>query len=309
MTLEALGIDARRKAAQWWAACPNPDHKDRNPSWRIRDEPGKKRDGYHACPPCGFEGGLISLIVHMRKCATHEAGALLTDIENGLGIARKDPPESVSIISRPTGFQLRAGIVVAPLDKWSPMAREYALSRGITAEQVDRWGIGYADEGHLSHRLVLITRNSKGVAWNYTARTYTRHVKRYFEPEHWERADRNVMFGEQHWHKDRSECVVVTEGGFKALAVERAMPELALGATAGSAIMPGYPIKLVQFSRILVATDADDTGDRIADELLFMLRRQRARAERWRLPDGVQHDDVPVNELREQLQWALAGIA
>lgn len=309
MTLEALGIEARRKGVQWWAKCPNPNHVDRDPSWRIRDEPGTKRDGFHACPPCGFTGGLISLITHMRGCTPHEAGKLLTDIENGLGIARKDPPASVEIVTKRSKFELPAEVRVAPIGMWPRMAAEYALGRGITPEQVHKWGIGYADEGRLRHRVVLVTRDEHGVPWNYTARTYVDHVKRYFEPEHWEKADRNVMFGEQDWHSKRFDCpaAVVVEGGFKALAIERAMPELALAATAGSAIMPRYPLKLMQFPHVIVATDADDTGDRIGDELMFLLRRQRVRATRMRLRDGTEPDTIPLEELQEHLRWAMAG--
>jgi 5S rRNA maturation endonuclease (ribonuclease M5) len=99
----------------------------------------------------------------------------------------------------------------------------------------------------------------------------------------------------------------VTEGGFKALAIERADPTVALAATSGSAIMPGYPIALHRFKHVIVSTDADDTGDRIADELMFMLRRQRVAHTRMRLRDKTDHDEIEIDELRELLRWARAG--
>ncbi len=317
LVLDALGIEYRSRGVQHWAPCLNPDHQDRNPSWRIRDEPGTPKDGYHICPPCGFSGGLISLIMHVQQIPFGEAKALLEKIEAGVAVIPRSAPESVTVVPRAKGFRLPAGVTVAPVGMWPQMAATYALNtfkdkpkgRSLTPEQIYRWGIGYADEGQLSGRVVLITRNEKGVAMNYTARTYVDHPKRYFEPEHWEKADRGVMFGEQHWQSNRSDyrAVVVTEGGFKALAVERAAPDLALAATSGSAIMPGYPIKLSRFKHVIVSTDADDTGDKIADELMFMLRRQRVRTTRMRLRDGTDHDEIEVGELQELLAWALAG--
>ncbi len=318
MVLEALGIENRRVGKQRWSKCPNPAHVDRHPSWRIRDEPGHPKDGYHACPPCGFAGGILGLIVHVKSVGLKEpitykeAHEILDAIEKGLGIEHKPVPASVVTTIRKKGFMLPAGVSLAPFANWPRMAAEYALDptplgRGLTVEQIFRWGIGFADEGRLAHRLVLVTRNAKGVAVNYTARTYVDHVKRYFEPEHWEKADRNVMFGEQHWQSTRFDCAVVTEGGFKALAVERACPDVALAATSGSAIMPGYPIALSRFKHVIVSTDADDTGDRIADELMFMLRRQRQACTRMRLRDKTEHDTIPVEELQEHLRWARAG--
>lgn len=309
LVLDTLGIEYRSRGVQHWAPCFNPEHQDRNPSWRIRDEPGTKKDGYHICPPCGFSGGLLSLIMHVQQIPFGEAKTLLEKIEAGVAVIPRSAPESVTVIPRVKGFRLPAGVTVAPVEKWPRMAAAYAISRGITPAQIARWGIGYADEGQLKGRVVLVTRNELGVAMNYTARTYLDHPKRYFEPEHWEKADRGVMFGEQHWQSNRSDyrAVVVTEGGFKGLAVERAAPDLALAATSGSAIMPGYAIKLSRFKHVIVSTDADDTGDKIADELMFMMRRQRTRVTRMRLRDGTDHDEIEVGELQELLAWAHAG--
>jgi 5S rRNA maturation endonuclease (ribonuclease M5) len=47
--LERLGIEAKRRGREWVAKCPNPAHEDHSPSWRIRDEPGATKHGYHKC--------------------------------------------------------------------------------------------------------------------------------------------------------------------------------------------------------------------------------------------------------------------
>lgn len=310
LVLEALGIEAVQRGKQLWAKCPNVAHNDRHPSWRIRNEPGSPKDGYHACPPCGFEGGLVGLIAYTKGCDFRDARGLLERIEKGIAVEKKSVPSSVSVIVKRPGFILPPGTRFAPecpLSAWPRMAREYALGpkRRITPEQIDKWRIGFADEGRLAHRIVLVTRDAKGIARNYTARTYVNHPKRYFEPEHWEKADRNFMFGEERWNQsNRFDCVVVTEGAFKSLAVERAAPDVALATTSGSAVMPGYPIKLSRFAHVIVSTDANHTGDLIADELMFMLKRQRVPCTRMRLREGTEHDEIEIEELREILRWA-----
>ncbi len=309
LVLEALGIDAQLRGRQWWAICPNPDHEDRHPSWRIRDEPGSPRDGYHACPPCGFTGGVITLIKNVMNISGFEARKVLAKIEEGAPVVIKPAPSEVTVVTKPRGFRLRAGTKILPLSLWPPSARRYAESRGITEEQVDKWGIGYCDEGPLEHRIVIVTRDMHGVPRNYTARTYVDHPRRYFEPEPWEKADRNAMFGEQLWPQSRRlDCTaIVVEGAFKGLAVDRACPELAIAATAGSALMPGYLPKLVQFGRVLVSTDANETGDRIADELLWLLKKHRRPAQRFRLDDDVEHDHLSTPELRRIIRSVVAA--
>lgn len=312
LILAALSIEARRVGRQWIALCPNPDHDDKHPSWRIRDEPGSERDAYHACWACGFQGGPVGLVMLLKDVSARVAKQFLIDIEAGVAKVHEPPPALVETYVRTKGFRLPVGVHEGiPFEKWPSQARRYLEARHLTRAQIIRWGIAFADEGRLEHRVVLISRTTKGKPLNYTARTYVDHEKRYYEPEAHERADRNAMFGEEHWlsyqHSYRYECrtVIVIEGAFNGLAVERALPDVPFAATAGTAIMPGYAIKLTQFDHAILATDPDAAGDKLASELSYILRRQRMKVTRARLPDGIDADAAPPEQLREVLERAM----
>lgn len=300
--LHRLGIEAKKKAKEWEALCPNPEHKDRSPSWRIRDDPGATRHGYHHCWPCGFGGGLLSLV---QKVKGIDDGDLAR-----AWILEQVPVEqkvvtSVEVKVKPPAlrFRLPDEVVVAPLAKWPGPARTYVLGRGITERQVERWGIGYAVDGRLRGRVIFVLRDRHGRPTSYTARTFVSDPKRFLEPEEHEKASPAAMFGEQHWPKDRSEasCFVV-EGAIKALAIENALGEDAcFAATTGSEFRPLHSVKLGTFPRVALLGDDDIAGDRLSSDLRARLCRE-TNAERLVL--RADPDELPRDELRATLlEW------
>ena len=78
--LQRLGIEARRRGREWTAICPNREHDDRKPSWRMRDEPGTVRHSKHHCFSCSFGGSdMTTLFVtsvegHFFKAQTDRVG-------------------------------------------------------------------------------------------------------------------------------------------------------------------------------------------------------------------------------------------
>lgn len=301
--LQRLGIDAKKKGSEWYALCPNPKHDDKAPSWRIRDEPGHAKHGMQNCFPCGFGGSLADLVMAVLNVEFREAMAWLGD-DNAP--AAKPLSEQVKVVVRrsPRGFHLPEGAVVAPLERWVTPARRYVESRFIEAWQVERWGLGYAVEGRLQGRIVVPLRNAAGVPRSYTARTFLKiDGRRYMEPLPEEKSDRSAMFGEQHWPSrgERVEKVlVVTEGALNAMAIERALPDVYVGAIAGSNLHPGHALKIASFGAVVVATDPDESGDKVASFVAASARK----FVRGRLPEGVDADRFPEADLRrEVLRW------
>lgn len=299
--LEALGIQAKKAGRDWTALCPSRDHNDRSPSWAIHDEPGAKRDGYHRCYSCGFQGGLAGLVAEVQGVSVREASAWLEAL--GAGYVAPIPAAVRVVVKGRRQFQLPAGVVVAPLREWPEMPRRYAEERGLRAWQVDRWGIGYALAGRLAGRLVVVTRGKRGEPRRYTARTFLGAEKRYLEPLPEEAADGLAVFGEQHWPeaKDR-ERVVVVEGALNGLAVERAIGAgVCLAATAGTSPPATLVFGLATFRRVQLFTDADRAGDALADMLSAQLARVGSVVERPRLDDGEDADTVLASRVRELL--------
>lgn len=295
--LSRLGIDAKRKGKEWVALCPNKAHEDRSPSWRIRDEPGATKHGYHKCWPCGFQGGILSLVQHVLGLESYG------DAKKWLGDeapVEQKPVERVEVrISPPRlGFRLPAEVKFAAFDAWPSIIRDYVCKdRGLEAWQIDRWRMGYAVEGRLKGRVVIVSRDARGRPQRYTARSFTDSEKRYLEPEPEERANPSAMFGEEHWPPlGERPLVFVVEGAINGLALEAELPGVVIAATAGSDMRGLYATKLQTFERVCTMTDPDPAGDKLADDIATGLARHDTRVERLRLPEDT--DQAALRKLR-----------
>ncbi len=298
--LARLGIDAKRKAKEWVALCPNPAHEDRTPSWRIRDDPGATRHGYHHCWPCGFGGSVVDLVMALKgisdfrdaKKWIEDAGAIVE--QNAAVVGSLE----VQITPPQLRFRLPDEVTLKPIHEWPSLARDYWLKRGLEPWQVDRWGVGYAMQGRLKGRLVVVYRDPQGRPLRYTARTFIDEEKRYLEPDEHEKANPHTMFGEQHWPdlEEREEQILfVLEGAINGLALEAELPGVYFAATAGSEIRPLYAVKLSGWKKVVLMSDPDAAGDKVADALATSLSRHVPTA-RLRLPPGF--DAGKLRELR-----------
>lgn len=253
-----LGIDGRHVGSRFWALCPF--HQDHDPSWMIRTEGEWK--GAFKCYSCGAQGDLVHLVRHVLGLGFREAkewfrGDRVNRLPGGIKF-------DVSLRSK-AGFSLPPEVEIGPMSDWIPAARDYAESRGITADQVRSWRLGYAVGGRLDGRLVLPTW--QGI-WptSYTARTFVGDEKRYLASRTEERPDPDAMFGEEFWPPGR-ETVLVLEGALNVLAVERVATGLATAALGGSNPSPGKLRKLSTFREVVVLTDADQAGQKAAQVL------------------------------------------
>lgn len=202
-------------------------------------------------------------------------------------------------------FELPPGVLIVPMKAWPAPAQRYARRRGITDEQVDRWGVGHAAWGVLRGRIVFPIRTESGRFANYSARSYTGHDLRYRGASQDEHPDLGVPFGAEHWPSpEKRSAVVVTEGVINALACERAgAPNIA--ALDGSHLYAGAVSRVASFARIIIATDPDSAGDRIASELMAMARW--ASVERARIPSGEDAQSLGDERLAELLHEPLHG--
>lgn len=287
--LNRLGIEARKKSREWYARCPNPEHEDHSPSWRMRDEPGSSRHGFFHCHPCGFGGTPVDLVMKLRGIVSRREAARWIEGEVGLD---QDPVDAVEVKVQPPPlrFRLPLEVRVDAVDQWPSSIREYLAFRGIEEWQVERWGLGYAVDGRLAGRIVVPSRDSGGRPTRYTARTFIDSEKRYLEPEPQERASPAAMFGEQHWpllnsDEDRHTLFVV-EGAINGLALEAELPGVYFGATAGSDLRAEHAIKIATWRRVFAMTDSDPAGDLLAGEIASKCARH-SDVIRARLPDGV----------------------
>ncbi len=256
-----------------YALCPY--HEDRTATnWFIREH--GERAGQHFCFACNEGGGLVDLVQHARGYAnTFSAREWLERYEQS---AEGAPlPTGLRVrVHRATdeGFRMPKEVCWDPLDEWVTPARDYALLRGITAEQVRRWGIGYAVDGRLAGRIVFPLHDSADEVAGYHARIFMGEGPRYYYPHlEQERPNLDLIFGERHWPPPRQrDRVTVFEGAIKSLAFERALGE-PFAALGGVNIRPAHVGKLAGFGTVVIATDDNQAGDGAAAQLHAQLRR------------------------------------
>lgn len=273
----------------------------------MKDEPGSPKNGKHNCFSCGWGGDAVTFVMHTIGLSLVGANAFIT--ERALRVTH--PAVAIRIeIGAPTIRRvctMPAGVYFEPLSNWVSQAKRYVMQRNITAEQVERWGLGYAVDGQLAGRIVIPTRDVKGKLLNWTARSFLNSPKRYLAAETSDHPDVDAVFGEQHWgDRDVNSILVVVEGAFNAMAVERAY-EIHVGALSGSHIEPGHAMKLARFNNVLLITDPDPAGDIAAGKLTAALGRH-STVERLRLNPKEDPDNVPLAYLQERLCESLVRI-
>lgn len=296
--LAALGIDFERRGSAFWASCPTPEHRDSDPSWSMNEE------GSHHCHGCGFGGGPAELVSAVRGCSVGQA---LRWIREG-GLNRGVIPESIRVrlVSRARRFAID-GVKFAPLFEWATVPRRYMAGRGVTADQVARWGIGYAVGGRLDCRIVFPIFASDGRAISYHARTFADADRRYLYPRRTEGADPGAMFGETGWppiEARRSSTLVVTEGAFDALAAERAGAEF-IAAFGGSDVNPRHILRLSSWGRIVVASDGDSAGESVYRKIVGKFGGRRGAVVRAAIPEGFDANEMDPAVLSDVLRAAL----
>lgn len=300
--LQRLGIEAKRRGREWFAKCPNPEHDDHDPSWRIRDEPGATKHGFHHCWPCGFQGTAIVLVQRVLGIESY-ADARRWIEEGGIVDQREVEAVVVRTIPHRGRFKLPEGVRVEPIANWPGPARDYFLkTRRLEEWLVEKWGIGYAVEGRLSGRIVFVLRDAAGRPTGYSARTFVGDAKRFLEPDAPERASPSAMFGEQHWPA-RRDVVFVFEGAIKALAADASLEGICVAATTGSELRPMHVTKLATFGTQVLIGDSDKAGSRLNQALEDGLARH-GNPRRLALPKDA--DELSRDELRTILMGWLS---
>lgn len=272
--LDRLGVSARRRGRALWAPCPLPSHAEKEPSWSIVDAAGDEKHGGWHCFGCKAGGGPRDLVAAVLGVGEQEAAEWL---KSGEVLRDRELPSAVvvRVLRPPRLFELPPGVVLGrPLPDWPTPARDYLTRRGVTAEQVARWGVGYAVEGRLTMRVVIPVRDAAGRLCSYVARAFVariggREAKRYLEPAEEEGADHAAVLGEHLWPRAR-DLAVISEGWFDGAAGERAAA--LLGVLAAPAVLHGSPGpgcagwdavagKLATFRRLAVLVDPNAAGE------------------------------------------------
>lgn len=299
--LAALDLrGAVKRGGQWHACCPV--HSERKPSWAIRDQPGHEKHGVHGCWSCGFSGDAVALAQRVLGLATRSVArdfvveAAVSKIKaDGIRIVHVDVPLTRS------AFKMPAGVTFKPFADWPEVPWKYLADRKLTPEQVWKWSLGYATEGKLAGRIVIPILDDEGRLLSYTARSYTKAPVRYMTPRREDEPDPGALWGERYWLPRGRDLLYVAEGAFKAMAIERAIGDVALAAPGGASSLTVDKIaKLSAWKRIVIVADPDPAGERFAEEFKdAVARTSKVTVIRT---EGGDADEIPRETLRAQLE-------
>lgn len=290
----ALGVPISRDAGnKLLAPCPHPDHDDQDPSWSIIADANDPRNGWHYCHGCKRGGGAKRLAAWVLGISAHEAAAQL-------GIETDDAVAPVPADFQPT-LRTGRGLFARPvpcevppmavfpdlLSDWHDVPRRYVLGRGVTAEQIERWGVGYALWGGRGMRVIVPVRDERGAVVTYVARSFNAGEEvRYMNATSREApAARGALLG-AHLVTCWDEATLA-EGVWSLLAFERRGWPNPIG-LAGSALTPERVPFLSRFRRLWIGSDPDRAGEQFYRSIQ-MLSRHGTDVRRIDLP-GMPDD-------------------
>ncbi len=294
--LTALNIGgALKRRGEIWAPCPYPSHKDREPSWSIVNNPRSPDHGLNYCFGCGAGGSVLELVTVSAGLHGYSEAVRWIE-ERALSLECSAPTNVKLVINKEMRGELAlpTGLRGGDLSAWVTPARRYVSRRGIDDAQTKRWGIRYAVEGELAGRIVFPIYDITGRLLAYTARSFLGEQPRYLTSRrHSGNALLGAIFGEVHWlppARRSGAAVVVCEGAFNSLACERAGAAY-IAALGGSRLDPIQVSKLSRFGEIIIATDSDSAGNKVAGALLAALSRW-CSVKRVELPKNKDPDDL-----------------
>ena len=140
-------VPLKKSGANYMACCPF--HKEKTPSFSV--SPSKQ---FYHCFSCGAHGSAIGFVMEHQGLSFPEAVQYLAD-RVGMTVPqarrRNDNPEARA--ERKKKQQTLEETVAAAADfyaqqlKFNPAAKEYLDKRGLSAEVIAHYGLGYAPDG------------------------------------------------------------------------------------------------------------------------------------------------------------------
>jgi len=270
---------------------------------------GEGKDTFHVnvsknvfnCFSCKKRGNILDFVAAMEKCSVRDAAVKIgewfsvdgTDKKEGSAVFEKvaatpveDGPDA--LINKPLSFQLKG------IDHGHPYLKE----RGLTAETIEMFGVGFfSGKGSMSGRVVIPIHNQHGELLAYAGRAIDGAEPRYKLPAGFHKS--LELYSLHRAIQGGRDMVVVVEGFFDCMKVASAgFPAVAL---VGSSISVHQELLLAKnFERAWIMMDGDKAGVDASREILPRLA-QRMFARLAELPDGKQPDGMTEDELRNLL--------
>ena len=195
------------------------------------------------CWVCGKKGTRISSLFKQLKASTDKFTELYKLVSEEKEYNQK---ESIIDVKLPKEFKL---ISDSAVDLTGKQAWNYVKNRGITLEDILKYGLGYCEYGNYKNMIIIPSYDENGKLNYFTGRSFEREpYRKYRNPE----TSRNIIPFELfiNWNLP----LILCEGPFDAIAIKRnAIPLL------GSNIQGSLMKKIVTSTvkKIYIALDSD----------------------------------------------------
>jgi DNA primase len=261
---------------------------------------GDGRDAFHVnlarnvfhCFACGAGGTVLDFVAAMEGCSLFDAAQRLQFMtcSSMSTVSGKELVTERRKVSSPLRFKL-TGI---------DCAHPYLAGRGITEKTALEFGAGfYAGRGLMHGRLVIPIHNADGELVAYCGRSVDQTEPRYRVPPAFAKSE--ILFNMHRASSSQDNSVVVVEGFFDCMKVHQAGVRSVVALMGSALYAPQRQALLERFRHIILMLDGDTTG-RKATVVISQQLRQHCRVRVVSLPDGVQPDQLPAEEIGSVLQ-------
>jgi DNA primase len=261
---------------------------------------GDGRDAFHVnlarnvfhCFACGAGGTVLDFVAAMEGCSLFDAAQRLQFMtcSSMSTVSGKELVTERRKVCSPLRFKL-TGI---------DCAHPYLAGRGITEKTALEFGAGfYAGPGLMHGRLVIPIHNADGELVAYCGRSVDQTEPRYRVPPAFAKSE--ILFNMHRASSSQDNSVVVVEGFFDCMKVHQAGVRSVVALMGAALYAPQRQALLERFRHIILMLDGDTTG-RKATVVISQQLRQHSRVRVVWLPDGVQPDQLPAEDIGSVLQ-------
>jgi hypothetical protein len=306
--LRHLKVPAKRRGSTWWARCPLPTHDDSTPSWSMVGDDRNEHYCSWYCFGCGTGGGPMELVRAIKGVSRSEALAWL----KGFAAPAEEYQAPVVEIAARIPGRLRWPMPGAEpsFERWPERAQRYWMeTRGMPMLAAGKYDVAATGSDCAeAPRSIVFPVVSFGALRTWVARSYVPSGKKHNQARRDDGAQPDLALWGEPWLDETWGPVLVCEGIFDALSLSCMGFQNAVAVLGASSITPAKVAAIARCKVAVICTDADDAGDRAADELSQTLARHCRKVGRARPPAGTDWGNAPAKDITEIVGKAVAEV-
>ena len=237
--------------------CPFCHHK--KPKLEVNLVPNSKGENLWHCWTCNAKGKTLVGLFKKIKASSEK----ISEIKSILGFTEKKEEDDNTIIKVELPKEYKPLINLSRTDIIAKHALQYLKKRGITKDDIQKYNIGYCEEGRYKNMIIVPSYDKDGVINYFIGRSFDKEPQRKYDSP---KCNKNAIIGLEYfinWNVP----VILCEGIFDAIAIKRNVVPL-FGKTIPKALM----LKLVEpcVKTVYIALDNDALREAMdyAEELL-----------------------------------------